>query len=255
LLSNEVLVWFGKNIRSYILMIIFGTLIATSLQPDLLAATEKDLASHMVLEHTLFFFLGAISVQVAETVLRLIVSFENTKRKSRSQTGAQGRKSNLTLKIISVWSQSLRKIFIVNSRYGFIWLIIPIILLTFWHLPSIFDYATLNEQVHIIQHISFIIVGATAFLALRALGESFKILILVSLNAIMAFAGLMFAVTSTPIYPVYSVSSHNDAGTYMLITCILLLLVVLPTYLIHRTILHVRVKTINNSNRWQQGLE
>ena len=236
-------------------MIIFGTLIATSLQPDLLAATEKDLASHMVLEHTLFFFLGAISVQVAETVLKLIVSFENTKRKSRSHIGAQERKSNLTLKIISVWSQLLRKIFIVNSRYGFTWLIIPIILLTFWHLPSIFDYATLNEQVHIIQHISFIIVGATAFLALRALGESFKILILVSLNAIMAFAGLMFAVTSTPIYPVYSVSSHNDAGTYMLITCILLLLVVLPTYLIHRTILHVRVKTINNSNRWQQGLE
>lgn len=255
MLSNGVLVWFGKNIRSYILMIIFGTLIATSLQPDLLAATEKDLASHMVLEHTLFFFLGAISVQVAETILRLIVSFENTKkRKNRSHTGAQDRKSNLTLKIISVWSQSLRKIFIVNSRYGFIWLIIPIILLTFWHLPSIFDYATLNEQVHIIQHISFIIVGATAFLALRALGESFKILILISLNAIMAFAGLMFAVTSTPIYPIYSVSSHNDAGTYMLITCILLLLVVLPTYLIYRTIFHVRVKTIN-SNRWQQGLE
>lgn len=237
-------------------MIIFGTLIATSLQPDLLAATEKDLASHMVLEHTLFFFLGAISVQVAETVLRLIVSFENSKRKSRSQTGAQERKSNLTLKIISVWSQSLRKIFIVNSRYGFIWLIIPIILLTFWHLPSIFDYATLNEQVHIIQHISFIIVGATAFLALRALGESFKILTLISLNAIMAFAGLMFAVTSTPIYPVYSVSSHNDAGTYMLITCILLLLVVLPAYLISRTIFHLRVKTINSSsNRWQEGLE
>jgi hypothetical protein len=240
-------------------MIVFGTLIATSLQPNLLAATEKDLASHMVLEHTLFFFLGAISVQVAETVLRLIVSFENTKKRkssSRSYTGAQDRKSNLTLKIISIWSQSLRKIFIVNSKYGFIWLIIPIILLTFWHLPSIFDYATLNEQVHIIQHISFIIVGATAFLALRALGESFKILILISLNAIMAFAGLMFAVTSTPIYPVYSVSSHNDAGTYMLITCILLLLVVLPAYLISRTIFHLRVKTINSSsNRWQQGLE
>jgi hypothetical protein len=134
-------------------MIIFGTLTATSLQPDLLAASEKDLASHMVLEHTVF-FLGAISVQVAETVLRLIVSFENTKkRKSRSHIGAQERKSNLTLKIISVWSQSLRKIFIVNSRYGFIWLIISIILLTFWQLPSIFDYATLNEQVHIIQHI------------------------------------------------------------------------------------------------------
>src|SRR5207248_3420096 len=172
------------------------------------------------------------------------VSSENArKRISRSQTRAEESKSNWTLKIISVWSQSLRKIFIVNSRYGFVWLIIPIILLTFWHLPSIFDYAALNDHVHILQHISFIIVGATSFLALRALGESFTIIILISLNGIMTFAGLMFAVTTTPIYPIYSVSSHNDAGTYMLITCLLLLLIVLPTYLIHKAIFHLRIRT------------
>lgn len=152
-------------------------------------------------------------------------------------------KSNLTWSIIiSFWSRLLRNIFSINSTYGLIWLIIPILLLTFWHLPSVFDYATLYEQIHILQHISFIIVGATGFLALRTLGESFKILLLIALNAIMAFAGLMFAVLQTPIYTVYSVSSHNDAGTYMLVTCILLLLVALPAYLIHRTLFHVRIK-------------
>jgi hypothetical protein len=64
-----------------------------------------------------------------------------------------------------------------------------------------------------------------------------------------AFAGLMFAVLQTPIYTVYSVSSHNDAGTYMLVTCLLLLLVGLPAYLIHRTLFHVRIKAMNNNNR------
>ena len=229
-------------------MIVFGTLVATSLQPDLLAAAERDLASHMVLEHTLFFVLGGISVQVAETILRIVVSSANSKnRRKKSPTTEKKSKNDMRrLNVISIWSSLLRKIFSVNNRYGFIWLIIPIILLTFWHLPSVFDYAALNDSVHILQHISFIIVGVTSFLAFRALGESFKIIILISLNGIMAFAGLMFAVTTTPIYPIYSVSSHNDAGTYMLITCLLLLLVVLPTYLIHRAILHLRIRTTSS---------
>jgi hypothetical protein len=240
-------------------MIIFVTLVAISLQPDLLEATEKNLASHMILEHALFFFLGAISVQVTEIFLKLIVSIENTNKRNAkllSYSRAKESKSNFTSKIIiSFWSQLLRKIFSVNSRYSFVWLVIPIVVLTFWHIPSIFDYATLNEPVHILQHISFIIVGATAFLALRTLGESFKILILITLNAIMAFAGLMFAVTTTPVYPIYSVSSHNDAGTYMLVTCILLLLGVLPAYLIHRAIFHLRIKRVSDDHTWQQGLK
>ena len=43
--------------------------------------------------------------------------------------------------------------------------------------------------------------------------------------------------------------AHNDAGTYMLVTCLLLLLVGLPAYLIHRTLFHVRIKAMNNNNR------
>lgn len=241
-----MLAWFNKNIRNFILIIVFATLVVTSIQPDLLAATEKDLASHMVLEHTLFFVLGGISIQVAETVLRSIVSSANSKKRKKIRMDEES-KSDLRSNLILVWSRLLRKIFSVNNRYGFIWLIIPIILLTFWHLPFVFDYAALNEDVHVLQHISFIIVGASSFLALRALGESFKIIILISLNGIMAFAGLMFAVTTTPIYPVYSVSSHNDAGTYMLITCLLLLLVVLPAYLIHRAIFYLRIRTTSSN--------
>ena len=80
--------------------------------------------------------------------------------------------------------------------------------MTFWHLPSVFDYATLHEQIHILQHISFIIVGATGFLALRTLGESFKILVLIALNAVMAFAGLMFGFTNANLYCVFCQQSQ-----------------------------------------------
>jgi ABC-type uncharacterized transport system permease subunit len=94
---------------------------------------------------------------------------------------------------------------------------------------------------------SFIAVGAMGFMAVRSLGESFKLLALFALNGIMAFTGLMFSILNEPIYRVYSVSSHNNAGTYMLVSCIVILLVVLPGYLIYRTLLHIRVRQSSSS--------
>jgi hypothetical protein len=141
----------------------------------------------------------------------------------------------------------LRKIFTINN-YGYIWVIIAVTLLTFWHIPAIFDYAELNPQVHIAQHISFIVVGVMGFLAVRSLGESFTLLALLALNGVMGFAGLMFSLLDKPIYLVYSVSSHNNAGTYMLVSCILLLLVILPAYLIRRTLFHIHIRQSSSSS-------
>jgi hypothetical protein len=56
-------------------------------------------------------------------------------------------------------------------------------------------------------------------------GRTFKIIILITLNAIMAFTGLLFSVTVDSVYSFYSINVHNEAGTYMLITCIQLLLI------------------------------
>lgn len=110
-----------------------------------------------------------------------------------------------------------------------------------------FDYAELHEQAHIAQHISFVVVGAMGFLAARSLGESFKLFALFALNGVMGFAGLMFSVLDRPIYLVYSVNSHNNAGVYMLVSCIILLLVILPAYLIRRTFFHIRVRKSSSS--------
>jgi hypothetical protein len=54
---------------------------------------------------------------------------------------------------------------------------------------------------------------------------------LIALNAAMAFGGLLLSVTTDPVYSFYSVNGHNEAGSYMLITCILLLAIGLPAYL------------------------
>src|SRR5919199_233906 len=246
----------GLSIGGCLWLCLFGILSIISLQTPLLEITEQNLAAHMIIEHTIFFLLGAASVKTAEIVLHILVSYAYRKTRS-SQPIARVKRvqedknyednnntngSIETINIIRFWSSIIRKIFSFSSKNGFLWLSIPIILLAIWHYPPLFDYAVLHENVHIIQHVSFIIVGATGFIALRTLGESFKIIILITLNAIMAFAGLLFAVTTDPVYAVYSINGHNEAGNYMLITCILLLLIGLPAYLIHRAFFHLRIR-------------
>ena len=185
-----------------------------------------------------------MSVRVAEMILKLFTSYNNLHR------------SPVLSAIVSLWTKILRKIFSINN-YGYIWVIIAVGLLTFWHIPAIFDYAELNPPVHIVQHICFILVGAMGYLAIRSLGESFTLLALFGLNGVMGFAGLMFSLLDKPIYLVYSVSSHNNAGTFMLVCCILLLLVVLPAYLIRRTLFHMHARysssSISQSTRLSQS--
>jgi hypothetical protein len=234
--------------------------------------TEHNLADHMVIEHTIFFLLGASSVETAEVALRVLVSYVHARRRSTSfqanamtknvtgipqgsyDRGDENGKNNndgfdcnnnhskLLVTIIQLWSKIIKKIFSISSKYGLLWFLVASILLAIWHWPPLFDYAVLHENIHILQHISFIIVGATGFIALRTLGESFKIIILITLNAIMAFAGLLFSVTTDPVYSYYSISGHNEAGIYMLVTCIVLLLIGLPAYLIHRALFHIRIR-------------
>jgi hypothetical protein len=220
--------------RGYCLIGIFGILVFISVQPTFLEFTERDLAYHMTFEHALFFVIGAMSIQVAETVLKL---------SNRYRNGVDHRKLGL---IISLWTTILRKFFTLN-KYGYVWVIAAIALLTFWHIPWVFDFAELHKQAHIAEHVSFIVVGAMGFMAVRSLGESFKLLALFALNGVMGFTGLMFSVLNEPIYRVYSVSSHNNAGTYMLVSCIVILLVVLPGYLIYRTLFHIRVRESSSS--------
>ena len=220
--------------RGYCLIGIFGILVFISVQPTFLEFTERDLAYHMTFEHALFFVIGAMSIQVAETVLKL---------SNRYRNGVDQKKLGF---IISIWTTILRKFFTLN-KYGYVWVIAAIGLLTFWHIPWVFDYAELHKQAHIAEHMSFIAVGAMGFMAVRSLGESFKILALFALNGVMGFTGLMFSILNEPIYRVYSVSSHNNAGTYMLVSCIVILLVVLPGYLIYRTLFHIRVRQSSSS--------
>src|SRR5919106_1847625 len=229
-----------RNIRNFILVIMFVLLTIVSVQGQILSQVEADLGNHMIIEHLLFFFLGILSVMIAEILMHFLIS-SNNEKEHNGRRGIQGISNKQRRKLVYYWSRALQKIFLLNS-YRLIWPIIATALIAIWHIPAVFDFAILYEPVHILQHLSFVAVGVCGLMAIRCLGESFTLFILFFLIGMMGLVGLMFALAGTKIYYMYSISSHNNAGNYMMVSSIVFLLVGLPIYLIHRTFLHTRSK-------------
>ena len=236
--------------RDLVIITVFLFLTFISTQSSILESTEVSLAGHMILEHLVFFLLGATSVMLAEIILRNLV-ISSSLLASHNNNGIKNRlkdedmllnQTSLKFAIASKWKYLLSKIFTINQfRYRYIWIIASMFILAVWHIPSIFDFADQHIQVHIAQHLSFIVVGATGYLAIRSFGESFNLFLLLSLMCMMSFEGLLFSVTQTSLYTVYSIHDHNDAGIYMLIISILILLIGFPAYLIRRALFHIQI--------------
>ncbi len=81
-------------------------------------------------------------------------------------------------------------------------------------------------------------VGAATYMTIKLFGESFNLFLIFSLIGMMGFSGLILVISDNQIYQVYSLSHHN-AGIYMIITFVTLLLVIMPVYLIRRTMFHI----------------
>jgi Cytochrome c oxidase caa3 assembly factor (Caa3_CtaG) len=124
-----------------------------------------------------------ISVFVAERILRFMISIEK-KSLTRTKSGILHPSSRATLNAIQYWKAILRTIFRLNT-HPWSWIVIVGFLIFIWYIPQIFDYASTHENVHVMQHISFIMVGAGVFVTIRLLGESFNLFLIFSLIGMM----------------------------------------------------------------------
>jgi cytochrome c oxidase assembly factor CtaG len=211
--------------------IVLATLSAIAIRGDVLEAAEFQLATHMIFEHALFLIIGALSVLIGEIILRFLTSPDISSRQI-------SKKSILRSQTAGLWRSMMRNVF--AKVHGLLWLAIAVGLMAFWHLPEVFDLATRSESVHVLQHTSFVMVGAAGFIATRMFGDSFRILLLFTIVSMMSFAGLLFSVLDKSVYSAYPTLDHNRAGDYMIIVSMLLLIVGLPGFLIKKTLSYVR---------------
>ncbi|MGZ5510492.1 MAG: cytochrome c oxidase assembly protein [Nitrososphaeraceae archaeon] len=209
-----------------------------SFQEWILVLLENDLGYHMIFEHAIFFSIGYLSVPASELLIKYIkINMDKKKDKKNYEI--------ILSKFIQYWTLFLSTIFFNLNKKWIILFIFIVILMLIWHIPDIFDYATFNPNIHILQHFSFIIVGILLFVSIRLSYESNSIFYLLSSIGMMVLSGLILATTNDIIYTSYSIDSHHTSGNYMFILTILIGLVVFPFYLIQRTLFHIRQSTKN----------
>jgi hypothetical protein len=223
-----------------IYIIAMFSLIFISFHSPVLEQLESDLGNHMIIEHALFLSIGYLSIMVSESILKVVFN----KRKKVSEYGV--RQSTGIQALINCWTSFVRSLYTI-TRNGLFPMACAIIIVIFWHMPSIFDLSLYNQSIHIVQHFSFTLVGVLFFLSLRQLGQSLVLFLIISSVGMMLVSGMGLAITNERIYVPYTISSHNIAGEYMLGLSIAIAVIALPVYLIRRTLLHISTITKSSS--------
>jgi len=213
------------------------------MQPLILEPLEGDLGLHMLIEHAIFFLLGYISMIISELITKRI----SMRRQRSGDYYYLNTSQNFMHKLVKHWINFLRKVFLVLNKRS-LYLSIPVILIiSIWHVPFIFNLALSSPEVHILQHLSFVLVGILVFLSFRFAFESYSILYLVSSSGMMILSAIVLSITDTIIYEYYSLDSHHRAGEYMIYLTLIIGFIVFPYYLISRTLFHIGKKNSSQS--------
>lgn len=93
--------------------------------------------------------------------------------------------------------------------------VIPAIVFTYWHYPANFDLAVVNENVHILEHLSYIISGSLVGLSIVAITRKIRYVLLYSGFMQAGMMGSMMLVWPD-FYPVFSATQNTDMETFLM---------------------------------------
>lgn len=235
---------FGREKRNLLILFSFLLMIGFLFSQNIIIESiEKKLSFHMIVEHSIFFMAGVSLVLINESIIKILNGSLLLLKKNEYQNQIKSDKFSyffVVKELLKRWKSLLKVIFLLN-KYPILWIFIAIDLMIFWHIPLLFDLAVLYNFTHILQHISFMIVGASIYMAIRNFGESFSLILLVSLVGMMGLSGILFSVVEDNIYVVYDIQNHHEAGFYMVVTSIVILILILPVYLIKKAMFHIKL--------------
>jgi cytochrome c oxidase assembly factor CtaG len=121
-----------------------------------------------------------------------------------------------------------------NVRFktrGITTFILAAILTAYWHIPTNFDAAVLNENIHILMHFTFTIVGGLLFIGSGVLTGRMRHVLLLVPGKAMGIFGAFLLFTSMYVYPVYPTPEQTEAGLVMVVMMLVMDLTIVPYWL------------------------
>ena len=171
---------------------------------------DSTLTLHMVVQHA-FYLAGGFLIASGADLLVLGGS-----KFSKAVTSAYARLMRLNVKI---------------SPRGFTTFALAALLTAYWHIPAIFDSAVLNDNIHIMMHFTFTIVGGLLFIGSGLLTGRMRHVLLLVPGKAMGIFGTFLLFTTMYVYPVYPVPEQAEAGLVMVVMMLVMDLTIVPYWL------------------------
>jgi cytochrome c oxidase assembly factor CtaG len=109
--------------------------------------------------------------------------------------------------------------------------VLAAVLTAYWHIPANFDAAVLNENIHIMMHFTFTIVGGLLFIGSGLLTGRMRHVLLLAPGKAMGIFGAFLLFTSLYVYPVYPSPEQTEAGLVMVVMMLMMDLTIVPYWL------------------------
>ena len=205
-----------KNLfQDGLLQIILGNafiLLLTS--PTLERYEVQNLFFHIMIEHILYLSTGFLFASGTDSVIK---SFKYSS-------------SNYQRQILQYYSRYL----VLNNRFnpfGMITGLLFLISLFYWHIPSNFDSAVVDLNLHMTMHFSIILSGIFLYSSFKMISRIQSLIFILSIDKTMGVLGFFLASGNSQIYQTYPLSVQMTSGFWMIfmmvgidLICILLIL-------------------------------
>jgi len=138
--------------------------------------------------------------------------------------------SKFSRTIASTYTRLMR-VNVSFNRRGLVTFVVAALLTAYWHIPATFDAAVLNEDVHILMHFTFTVVGGLLFIGSDLLTGRMRHVLLLVPGKAMGIFGAFLLFTSTYVYPAYPAPEQTETGLVMVVIRLVMDLTIVPYWL------------------------
>ncbi len=171
---------------------------------------DTTLTLHMIVQHAFYLAAGFLLTSGLDMLVLAESALSNTVSKAYA---------------------GLLRINATYNRKGFLSFLVAGLLVAYWHLPTNFDAAVLNHNIHVIMHSTFLMVGSLILVGSKLLTWRVRTILLLIPSKAMGLFGAFLMFTPGYVYSVYPAWEQSQAGLAMVVMMLGMDLTLVPFWL------------------------
>ncbi len=190
--------------------ILIGVFLVLAMLTSFGHSLDTTLTLHMVVQHAFYLAAGFLLSSGVDLLVLTGTAISST---------------------VSTTYTGLLRINATYNKKGLLTFLAAGLLVAYWHLPANFDAAFLNESVHVMMHMTFLLVGSLIFVGSKLFTWRVRTFLMLVPSKAMGIFGAYLMFTTTYVYSVYPASQQTECGLAMVAMMLGMDLTLVPYWL------------------------